>query len=211
MEAVPPRNYPRNLGTPVQTYPFGSEGPKDFFPPVCLKYHWDPTAILRHTLPTQNIALPMDPRPWTRICMEYTSAGANEEAPPVPQDATLPSGGQFYPPTRYMAAIDNESKLRRLDRPLGTCEASQYEPNQKGDMFDPRLVIPDRKQADSRFVSELSFPQALLRAGPYPCREAADVANLSRSGKLFNNATKQDKYNQPFPTKKLNQKMTVHA
>lgn len=211
MEAVPPRNYPRNLGTPVQQFPFGSEGPKDFFPPVCLKSHWDPTAILRHTLPTQNVSLPTDPRPWTRICMEYTSAGTNEEAPPVPLDVALPSGGQFYPPTRYMAAIDNESKLRRLDRPLGTCEASQYEPNPNGDLFNPRLVIPDRKHGDSRFVSELSFPQALLRAGPYPCREAADTVNLSRSGKLFNNATKQDKYNQPFPTKKLNQKRAVPA
>jgi hypothetical protein len=209
MEAVPPRNYPRNLGTPVQPYPFGNEGPKgakNFFPPVCLKYHWDPTVILRHTLPTQDVALPMDPRPWTRICMEYTTAGGQEAAPPVAQNVVLPSGGQFYPPTRYMAAIDNESKLRRLDRPLGICETSQYEPNPRGDMFNPRLVIPDRKQPDSRFVSELSFPQALLRAGPYPCREEADMENLSRSGKLFYNATKQDKYNQPFPTKKLNQK-----
>lgn len=203
MEAVPPRNYPRNLGTPVQTYPFGNAGPADMFPPVCLKYHWDPTAILRHTLPERNVPLPTDPRPWTRICMEYTSAGTNEEAPSVPADVALPSGGQFYPPTRYMAAIDNESKLRRLDRPLGTCEADQYEPNPHGDLFNMRAVLPDRKQPDSRFVSELSFPQALLRAGPYPCRAAADAENLSRSGKLFNNATKQEKYNQDFPTKKL--------
>lgn len=141
--------------------------------------------------------------------MEYTSAGTNEEAPSIPDNVALPSGGQFYPPNRYSAAIDAESKLRRLDRPLGTCEADQYEPNPRGDLFNPRLVIPDRKQPDSRFVSELSFPQALLRAGPYPCRAEADAENLSRSGKLFNNATKQDKYKQAFPTKKLNQKPSV--
>ncbi len=212
MEAVPPRNYPRNNGTPVQPYPFGNAAPPDtMFPPVCLKYHWDPTAILRHSLPdtTTSLPLPTDPRPWTRICMEYTSAGTNEEAPSIPDNVALPSGGQFYPPNRYSAAIDAESKLRRLDRPLGTCEADQYEPNPRGDLFNPRLVIPDRKQPDSRFVSELSFPQALLRAGPYPCRAEADAENLSRSGKLFNNATKQDKYKQAFPTKKLNQKPSV--
>ena len=203
MEAVPPRSFPRNLGTPVQTYPFQSEGPDPFFPPVCLRTHWDPTMILRHTLPQTHVSLPTDPRPWTRICMEYTSAGTNEPAPRVGKDVVLPTGGQFYPPTRYQESIDNESRLRRLDRPLGTCEAEQYEPNEQGDMFNSRTLVPDRKQPSSRFISELEYPQALLRAGPYPCRAEADAVNLSRSPLLFNNATKQERYNQAFPTKKM--------
>lgn len=206
MEAVPPRSFPRNNGTPVQTYPFGNVGPDPFFPPVCLRTHWDPTMILRHTLPQQHVALPTDPRPWTRICLQYTTAGTNEPAPLVDTSVVLPSGGQFYPPTRYQESIDNESRLRRLDRPLGTCEAEQYEPNPNGDLFRAKALVPERKQPDSRFISELEYPQALLRAGPYKCREEADQINLARSPLLFNNATKQERYNQAFPTKKLNKR-----
>lgn len=204
MEAVPPRNFPREKGTPVQTLPFASAGDTQaMFPPVCLKTHWDPTMILRHSLPTQYVALPMDPRPWTRICMEYTTAGDNEPAPPISASIDMPSGGKFYPPNRYLQAIDNESQLRRLDRPLGLSERSQYTPSKKSDMFNSQVLIPERKQVDSRFISELAVPQALLRDGPYPCREEADIRNVARSTKLFNNATKQDKYNQPFATKKM--------
>lgn len=203
MEPVPPRNYPRIKNTPVQPIPIQNQGPTPFTPPVCLKYHWDPTMILRHTLPEGRVPLPTDPRPWVRVCMEYTTSATNEPAPEVPAGAVLPSGGQFYPPTKYQESIDNESLLRRLDRPLGTCEADQYTPCERGDMFSARELVPKRRQPDSRFVSELEFPQALLRAGPYPCRDEQDKINLSRSPLLFNNATKQERYKQSFPTKKM--------
>jgi hypothetical protein len=145
----------------------------------------------------------MDPRPWTKICLEYTTAGDNEPAPAIDAATVLPSGGQFYPPTRYQHTINDESKLRRLDRRLGICEQDQYVPNEGGDMFNARILVPNRKQpSDSRFISELAYPQALIRSGPYPCREEADKINLSRSPHLFNNATKQERYNQSFPTKK---------
>jgi hypothetical protein len=52
-------------------------------------------------------------------------------------------------------------------------------------------------------VRELAMPQALLRAGPYDCRLEADQANWARSTSLFNNATKQQRYNQGFRTKQL--------
>ena len=204
MEAVPPRNFPREKGTPVQTLPLNSvdDNPQSFFPPVCLQTHWDPTLILRRTLPTTNVPLPMDPRPWTRICMEYTTAGANEAAPPIPSDVALPSGGQFYPPSRYLDAVDNESLLRRLDRHLGTPEIKEYVPSVRSNMFNAQGLLPPRT-ANASFISELSVPQATLRAGAYPCREEADAINMERSKKLFNNATNQDKYNQTFSTKKL--------
>jgi hypothetical protein len=159
--------------------------------------------ILRHTLPDTTVPLPLDPRPWTRICMEYVTGGDNLPAPSVAADVALPSGGQFYPPTRYQESIDNESALRRLDRPLGTCETDQYDPNPRGDMFNSRLLIPTYDMPNTRFVSELAQPQALLRNGPYPCRHANDEINLSRSPRLFQNATKQDRYKQAFETKKL--------
>ena len=185
---------------------FGPSSTQPFFPPVCLTYHWDPTAVLRRVVP-EGIPVPLalDPRPWAKVCLEYVNSGQSSElAPTPPKDMVFPSGGEFYPPTRYSAAIDNESLLRRLDRPLGTCDAQQYEPNQRGDMYVDNRLIPDRQYAPSTdMVKELAMPKALLRAGPYDCRLEADKNNWSRSTSLFNNATKQQRYNQGFPTKQL--------
>lgn len=173
------------------------EGPADFFPAVCLQSHWDPTAILKRTLPQGYVPQPMDPRPWTRICLEYTTAGEQEEAPPTDPSVVMPGGGQFYPPGRYSQAIDDESKLRALDRPLGTCEGNQWEPNFNGDMFNGRLLVPERQGSSSSRIEELSYPKALLRSGPYDCRAANDAYNVSVSSDYnFNNATKQDRYKQ---------------
>ena len=41
------------------------------------------------------------------------------------------------------------------------------------------------------------MPQALLRVSPYDCRAQADQKNWDRSTRLFNNATKQDRYKAP--------------
>jgi hypothetical protein len=38
------------------------------------------------------------------------------------------------------------------------------------------------------------MPKALLRSAPYDCREQADRVSLNYSDRLFNNATKQDRY-----------------
>lgn len=192
----PPLSYPREGGSPAYALPLQREGPADFFPPVCLKSHWDPTSILRRTLPSQYVPQPLDPRPWTRICMEYTTAGEQEPAPSVPASTVLPNGGQFYPPGRYQAAIDSESQLRRLDRPLGTCDAEQWEPSSAGDMFDSRVLVPRSGSiSDPAKIQELAYPRALLRSGPYECRDQQDVVNLTLSSDfVFNNATKQDRY-----------------
>lgn len=194
--ATPPINFPRERGSPVYQGPLASEGPAQFYPPVCLQSHWDPTAILRHTLPAGYVPQPLDPRPWTKVCMQYTTAGDNEPAPAVNNAIVLPSGGQFYPPGKYQAAIDQESQLRRMDRPLGTCEANQWEPSLRSDMFDARILVPRNTiPSDPSRIQEVAFPKALLRAGPYDCREQADRYNmLTSSDYLFNNATKQDRY-----------------
>ena len=194
MEAVPPKSYPRERGSPVYALPLASEGPTDFFPAVCLQSHWDASAILRRTLPEGYVPQPMDPRPWTRICMEYTTAGEQEPAPETDPSVVMPNGGQFYPPTAYAAAIDNESKLRWLDRPLGTCEGDQWEPSLRSDMYNSRILVPDHISDPSK-IQELAYPRALLRSGPYDCREENDKYNVSVSSDyMFNNATKQDRY-----------------
>jgi len=185
---------------------FGGSTTQPFFPPVCLQYHWDPTAILRRVVPQgPPVPLALDPRPWAKVCLEYVNSGqSSEQAPVPPANMVFPSGGEFYPPTRYSSAIDNESLLRRLDRPLGTCDAEQYEPNQRGDMYISNQLVPDRVYTPTtEMVKELAMPKALLRAGLYDCRLDADKANWARSTSLFNNATKQQRYNQGFVTKQL--------
>jgi hypothetical protein len=154
--------------------------------------------ILKRTLPTQYVPQTLDFRPWTRICMEYTTAGEVEAAPSIAPSVAMPSGGQFYPNSRYTAAIDNESRLRWLDRPLGLCEGNQYVPNPNGDMFNSRILVPDfAPPSDPKRVHEMAFPQVLLRSGPYDCRELNDKANLAMASDfVFNNATKQDRYKQ---------------
>jgi len=203
MDSVGSTKIPRELGSPVLQLPMNNEGPGDFFPSVCLQTHWDPTKILRHTLPDGYVAQSLDPRPWTRICMEYTTAGEQSQAPNVDPSIVMPTGGGFYPASKYVAAIDDESKLRALDRKLGICEDDQFEPNPNGDMYNARLLVPERKTvADSSEIQELAYPRALLRNGPYDCRESNDKVNIANSSDfLFNNATKQDRYkamNKPY-------------
>jgi len=194
--ATPPSSYPRVNGSPVLELPIESEGPTPFFPPVCYSSHWNPTAILKRTLPDQKVGLALDFRPWAKICMEYRTSGEEIPGPEVPASVTLPSGGEFYPNSRYVEAIDSESDLRRLDRPLGTCEGDQFFPNEKGDMFNARLLIPrTTPYSNPALIEEIAFPQVLLRPGPYDCRAANDLANLTLSSdRLFNAATKQDRY-----------------
>jgi hypothetical protein len=195
-EAALPATYPREGGSPVYGLPVESAGPANFYPPVCLKTHWDPTMILARTLPEQYVPQPLDFRPWTRICMEYTTAGPTERAPAVPASVAMPQGGQFYPPGRYAAAIDNESQLRRLDRPLGTCEEDQWIAPASSDMYVDKALVPRQTNwGVSARVQELAYPKALLRNGPYDCRAAADAMNVQLASEFtFNNATKQDRY-----------------
>lgn len=196
MDATPPMSYPREKGSPVHEMPLESEGPIDFFPNVCLRSHWDPTAILQRTLPAGYVAQPLDPRPWTRICMEYTTAGEQEQAPTTNPAIVMPGGGGFYPPDKYMAAIDTESKLRALDRPLGISEKKQWTPNEQGDMFNSQIIV-SRPAANPAQIEELAYPRALLRTAPYDCREMNDQYNVAvTSDYIFNNATKQDRYKQ---------------
>ena len=181
----------------ARSYPFNAEGPADFFPAVCLQYHGDPTVILKHILPegSQNIKLPMDPRPWSKICMEYRNSGTNEAAPHVSTDIVFPSGGSTYEPNRYINAIDNESDLRRLNQHLRKCDTDQYLPPKEGDMFNSRILMPQKTNHQDR-ISNMSMPKVLMTAGPDPCRMKDDSASSKISQKPFFNSTKQDRYHQ---------------
>lgn len=197
MQVNGPPNYPRELGSLVSPADVKSEGPTPFFPPVCLKTHWDPTAIIQRTLPTEYVPQALDPRPWAKICLDYVTTGENGPGPSVPADVVLSSSGGDGirgPANRYSQAVDNESKLRGLDRPLGTCDDDQFLPNQEGDMYNSRIMAPRIRNVDQRVLAEASFPKVLLNLGQYDCRQQNDELNIDLSARLFNNATKQDRY-----------------
>ena len=167
----------------------------NLFTPVCLQTHWDPTEMLRHILPQQHVSLPQDFRPWTKVCKNYVTSGPMIPAPTPPKDMVFPTGGEFYPPGRYASRIDDESVLRTLDKPLDKwCPSTQYVPRQSSNMFVAGSTVPDRKLTSNAFVSELAMPQALLRMDTSTCRSENDTKYFERSGRLFNNPTKQDRY-----------------
>jgi hypothetical protein len=173
------------------SFPIESADNPNLFPPVCLRTHWDPEMIIRRSLPSARISLPLDPRPLTKVCMEYVTDAPFEMAPKIPDSLVFPSGGVFYPPTRYRAAVDRESQLRRLDRPLGTCEAEQFTPQKN--MYIPNATVPDRGKPNDRFIQELAFPMALMRNSTYDCRRENDLEAMSMNSKMFNNATKHNR------------------
>jgi hypothetical protein len=43
-------------------------------------------------------------------------------------------------------------------------------------------------------IQELAMPRVLIRSAPYECRARDDEFNMSRSRLLFNNSTKQERY-----------------
>jgi hypothetical protein len=196
-EPMNPMGTPYEKGSPTESYPIQGSSTQPFFPPVCLKSHWDPTKIYSRSVPTTQVHLPLDFRPYTKVCLEYRTSAVGQNAPVTSDDVVFPQGGNVYPPDRYLRAIDKESTLRRMDRPLGGCDANEYQPPENGNMFVDGMMVPRSQHAPSRFVDEISMPQALLRAGTYHCRAEADEKNWSRSTRLFNNATKQDRYKGP--------------
>ena len=178
----------------VSQYPFQNvEG--NLFPPVCLKSHWDAGEMLRRILPQQKVSLPMDFRPLVKVCKQYVTSASPMEAPMPPSDMVFPTGGGFYPPGRYSNAIDKESVLRTLDHPLDRwCNDTHYIVPTSSNMYHAGSTVPDRKPISNGFISELSMPKALLRKDMNTCRTENDIAYTERSGRLFNNPTKMDRY-----------------
>lgn len=188
VQEEPPTIYPAEHPS---TYPIVSAENTNMFPPVCLRSHWDPEMIIRRSLPSTRVSLPLDPRPLTKVCLEYVTSSPFEMAPSPPDSLVFPSGGSFYPPTRYRNSVNSESMLKRLDRPHGTCEKKQFVPEH--DMYTPNATVPDRGKPNDRFIQELAFPMALMRSGTYDCRRNNDKEAMATNTKMFNNATKQNR------------------
>jgi hypothetical protein len=196
--------------TPAQ-YPIKDDKTLDMKLIGCARAHWDPTMIFRYSVPggmgTNSLALPMDPRPWAKICLQYRNSGPAEPAPPVPENLVIPGAGQFYPPGRYSSNINNESRLERLDRPLnqdllpsGVSPACpgfpQYVMPATSDALQQYSLLPPQMQPRSAMARGLAEPKVLERTGQYKCSEEAMVCDLKATPRFFNNFTRLSKYNQ---------------
>lgn len=184
------------------------------FPPVCIKSHWDPTAVTQYVLPSPNTMhdQSLDPRPSTRICSRYYSLNQApvrnnlemENAAPLDIPAALlgmqgrkdtddifPPGGAAGKSAPYHIYADNigdESSLFRLNMPLSKCKERRYLP--PGGPPVATNVVPNADLSANTMLS----PMALEVAKSAGCREADDKDAWNRSSRLFFNPTKYDRY-----------------
>ena len=167
----------------------------------------NPTAIAqRHTFSDAPIprGVPFDPAAPAKICLSYRTAwpaatsseGASEAMVETerhhPQFAF--SAG-FGPVT--VAQVDAESQLRRLDQPLGRCQAviaddAPLYQNTVAPPVPPAGAVPE-------YVQNATNPVAAIVRG-LGCRPEADSVATAMSGRWVHNPTRQDtmRMEQPF-------------
>jgi hypothetical protein len=180
----------------------------------------DPTLISRrHTFPDAPIprGIPQDPFGPSRICSDTTCSvpvsstgvGCTQYKTAWPQQIVDPTGmietamnhPQFAfrvggPGTQYQ--LDVESQLRRLDQPLGNCQAIIPEdaPLYRNTVAPPPPVgVPEGVQNAANPVA------AMIRSvGAEQCRIDADTVATAMSGRRFWNPTRQDtmRFDLPF-------------
>jgi hypothetical protein len=167
----------------------------------CLKD--DPTMICRlHTFSDVVLpsGVPNDPAAPAKICQDYRTAWPMEVVDSSEMVSVEMDHPQFAfraggPATPYQ--IDVESQLRRLDQPLGKCQAiiADDAPLYRNTVAPP---VPTGVRAD---VQNAANPiSAIVRPGEEGCRGAADAVATSMSNRLFHNPTRQDtmRFEKPF-------------
>jgi len=198
---------------------FYAGGPRTWeeaFPPVCLRTHWDPTAVTKHILPNlpQRTTLPLDPRQATKICYGYYHTGFGDTksdsyeddsstvAIPAalrgavwashntqPSDVLPPGGaaGRGFPYSHYAQQIDSESDLQLLNLPNTRCADKKYIPTHG----KPPQSIADNNIPGAN--PDILSPFATVVAKSTHCRAQDDAAAWNRSSRLFFNPTKYDR------------------
>ena len=168
----------------------------------CLKT--DPTLIARfHSFPDAPIpdGVPRDPAAPAKICLGYRTAWAQEEVDAADMVDTERDHPQFAfspgaPGTWYQ--IDVESQLRRLDQPLGKCQAvlPMDAPLFRNTVAPPPpMNVPPAVQNAANPVAAI-----MVRGDREDCRVAADAVATAMSGRWLNNPTRQDtmRFEKPF-------------
>lgn len=170
----------------------------------CAPPHWDANAIFRYSVPQDiQVSLPITPRPYAKICLEYKTSAPFEQAPEVSDDFVVQGAANNFPPQRYIANVDAESALERLDRPLNRDPVPSdvpgipyFLPNEKGDMFNQRLLLnPTRPPLDNT-MAELEIPKAIRDINGYGCYNKELTCDVAFNNKMWFNATRLQKYNQ---------------
>lgn len=191
-----------------------TQGPKTWneaFPPICLRTHWDPTAVSRQILPNpsqRNLA--MDPRPASMICKQYYTTSAGDA--PVPsypvmeqmhtppalrggmqrpdaavQQVPFPPGGAAglgFPYDSYNPAA--ESDVLRLREHLTKCAEKRYVP--RGGIPSPDMGLRDVPGADQHPNIAANIVKTSTN-----CRAEDDAAAWNKSSRLFFNPTRYDR------------------
>ena len=177
----------------------------------------DPTLIARlHSFPDAMIprGLPLDPAPPAKVCSDATCSvpvgvGCTQYRTAWPARVVDPTNmidvemnhPQFAfraggPGTPYQ--IDVESQLRRLDQPLGNCQAIIPE---DAPLY-VNTVAPPPVSGVAYGVQNASNPVAAIvtKVGAETCRIEADTVASAMSGRRFNNPTRQDtmRFDRPF-------------
>jgi hypothetical protein len=198
---------------------FYDGGPRtvaEAFPPVCLKTHWNPTAVTRHILPDPNtpyVPQVFDPRPHARICTGYYDNSQGDaplpegvlenqyppeipttlQGPPVLTDGAVPmppggAAGRGVPYSIYAAAVDQESDVYRLDERLTKCKERRYQPR------DAELTAIQTASEGLWGAGVGDSEPALVVTQEAGCRQEDDQSAWNRSARLFFNHTKLDRY-----------------
>jgi hypothetical protein len=185
------------------------------FPPICLRSHWDPTALAKHVLPSlpNRTVLPLDPRQATKICYGYyhTSLGdpnttinkddvmlpvpdallgSKWESAPITASTVMPPGGAArtgFPFANYASSVNDESKLQLLNLPQSKCADKKYIPPNARPSED--IATNDVPGSAKGGLS----PLATFVQQTTGCRAADDSAAWDRSARLFFNPTKYDR------------------
>lgn len=175
-----------------------TNGPKTWgeaFPPICIRSHWDPTAVTKHILPEfkNQPSLLFDPRPSSRICYQYYTTEIDEPTNPLNEskvNEVFPPGGAArigFPYANYVRNINTESDIRLLNLPLTKCANKKYIP--ENDMPNPTIsnnTVPGS-------IHDILSPFATLIQSSTNCRLEDDISAWNRSSRLFYNPTKYDR------------------
>lgn len=169
----------------------------------------DPTRWARqHTFPDAMIpeGVPLDPAASSKICLDYRTAWPMEYRSNAEQEEMVLTE-MSHPQFAFRATVggpatvrqvDVESQLRRLDQPLGRCQAvlAPDAPLYRNTVAPP---VPPPGTV-SVGVQNAGNPIAVIVQKPDACRAAADAVASAMSGRSFHNPTRQDtaRMVQPF-------------
>lgn len=175
---------------------------KNVFPPVCFKSHWDPAALSKYVLPEDlRIPLPVDPRPMFRNCINYfnlTPSTTETKAEAIVRSElgpTVQPGGSVkgVPYEVFAKNIDSESDLL-LNHPQDKCDENKWSARADSDLYVNTHKPSAAGGSSDVKISELSHPlAAIIPKAPNKCRAAAEQSAWSRSARVFNNPTREDR------------------